>query len=61
MSTGRAGAYLMAAALMILAGCSGSQPRAILTAGELDAMIRVEVERIEPMPPDESVVAALQP
>jgi len=51
----------MAAAVMILTGCAGSQPRAILTAGELDAMIRVEVERIEPMPTDESVVAALQP
>ena len=61
MGTGRAGALLMAAAVMILAGCAGSQPRAILTAGELDAMIRIEVERIEPMPADESVVAALQP
>ena len=61
MSTGRAGAFLMAAAVMILAGCAGSQPRAILTAVELDAMIQVEVERIEPMPADGSVVAALQP
>ena len=61
MRTGRAGAFLMAAAVMILAGFTGNQPRAILTAGELDAMIRVEVERIEPGPADESVVAALQP
>ena len=61
MSTGRAGALLVAATVMILGGCAGSEPRAILSAGELDAMIRIEVERIEPMPADESVVAALQP
>ena len=61
MSTGRAGSFLVAITLMILGGCASSTPRAILTAGELDAMIRVEVEQVQPAQADDTVVAALQP
>ena len=61
MSTGRAGAFFIATTLMILGGCASSTPRAILTAGELDAMIRVEVEQLRPAQADDAVVAALQP
>ena len=61
MSTGRAGALLVAATVMILGGCAGNEPRAILSAGELDAMIRVQVTPIEPARADATVVAALQP
>jgi hypothetical protein len=46
---------------MILCGCASSTPRAILTASELDAMIRVEVEQLQPAQADDRVVAALQP
>jgi hypothetical protein len=46
---------------MILGGCAGSEPRAILSAGELDAMIRVQVTPIEAARADATVVAALQP
>jgi hypothetical protein len=61
MSTGRAGAFFIATTLMILGGCASSTPRAILTASELDAMIRVEVEQLQPVQADDTVVAALQP
>jgi len=61
MSTGRAGAFFIATTLMILCGCASSTPRAILTASELDAMIRVEVEQLQPVQADDTVVAALQP
>jgi hypothetical protein len=61
MSTGRAGALLVAATVMILGGCAGSEPRAILSAGELDAMIRVQVTPVEAARADAAVVAALQP
>ncbi len=61
MSTRSAGTILVAAILVALGGCASSAPRAILTAGELDSMIRVEVEQLEPAQSDDSVVAALQP
>ena len=62
MGSGCARAFFMAAMLAVLSGCAGNEPRAILTAAELDAMIRVEVEQIEPGRRDDNVVAAaLQP
>ena len=61
MRTGRAGIFLAIAILAPLAGCASNEPRAILTAVELDSMIRVEVEAIEPARPVETAVAALQP
>ena len=61
MSTGRAGAFFIATTLMILGGCASGAPPAILTADELDAMIRVEVEQLQSAQADDTVVAALQP
>ena len=61
MGTGRARALLVFALLTALGGCATGEPRPILSASELDLMIRVEVERLEPASADESVVAALQP
>ncbi len=61
MSTGRARAFFIATTLVILGGCASSAPRAILTAGELDAMIRVEVVQLQPAQADDTVVAARQP
>ena len=61
MRTGRAKTLLTIAILAALGGCASREPRTILSAAELDAMIRVEVEKIEPARPDETVVAALQP
>ena len=61
MRTGRAGTFLAIAVLAALGGCAGNEPRAILSAGELESMIRVEVELIEPERSDDNVVAALQP
>ena len=61
MSAGRALAFSLATILMMLVGCAGNEPRAILSASELEAMIRVEVQQIQPAPADDAVVAALQP
>jgi hypothetical protein len=61
MSTGRALAIFLATTSWTLGGCTASEPRAILSAGELEAMIQVEVRPIEPAPADDTVVAALQP
>lgn len=61
MRTGRANIILAIALLATLGGCAGSKPRAILSAAELESMIHVEVETLEPGRPDETVVAALQP
>ena len=61
MRTGRAGTFLAIAVLMALGGCASNEPRAILSAAELESMVRVEVEIIEPARSDHNVVAALQP
>jgi hypothetical protein len=61
MRTGRAGTFLAIAILVALGGCASNEPRAILSAAELESMVRVEVEVIEPARADDTVVAALQP
>jgi hypothetical protein len=61
MGTGSARVLLVSALLVALSGCATGAPKAILSAAELDAMIRVEVERIEPAHADAAVVAVLQP
>ena len=61
MGTGRARPLLAAALLAALGGCATGEPRPILSAAELDAMIKVEVERIEPRDSYASVVAGRQP
>ena len=61
MRTGRAEVLLAIAIVAALAGCAGSEPRAILSAAELESMVHVEVETLEPTRPDDTVVAALQP
>ena len=61
MRTGRAGTFLAIAVLVALGGCASNEPRAILSAAELESMVRVEVEVIEPAGSDDNVVAALQP
>ena len=61
MSTGSAKALFAAVLATILAGCAAGQPQPILSAAELDAMIRVEVERIEPQRPDARMIVAAQP
>ncbi len=61
MGTGCAKVLLASALLTALGGCATRPTGAILSAAELDSMIRVEVERLEPARRDENVVAALQP
>lgn len=61
MRTGRAKTLLAIAILAALGGCASNEPRAILSAAELETMVRVEVETIETERPDETVIAALQP
>ncbi len=61
MSTGNAKVMLACALLAALGGCAAGNPKPILSAAELDSMIRVEVERIEPAHPGDTAVAALQP
>ena len=61
MSTRGAAAILSILALVALGGCASVEPRALLTAAELDSMIQVEVQPIEAPRSDETVVAALQP
>ena len=61
MRTGRARSFLAIAVLAGLGGCASSEPGAILSAAELESMVRVEVEAIEPARADDTVVAAVQP
>jgi hypothetical protein len=61
MSTGRAKALLACAALVALGGCASSEPQTILSAAELEAMIRVEIRPLEPAMPGETAVASVQP
>ncbi len=61
MSTGRARALLVVASLFALGGCATNQPRAILSAVEIDSMIRVDVEPLEPAPQGDAMVARVQP
>jgi hypothetical protein len=62
MSTGRAALILSLLAMAALSGCASvAEPGALLSATELDSMIRVEVVPVEEVTTDETVVAALQP
>ena len=61
MRTGRARALLLVAMLFAIGGCATSQPRAILSAAEIDSMIRVDVEALEPAPSEDAMVARVQP
>ena len=61
MRTGRARTLLAIMILTALGGCASNEPNAILSATALEAMIRVEVETLEPARPADAVVAALQP
>ena len=47
--------------LIALGGCVTGEPVVLLSAAELDAMIRVEIQPLEPDTPGEDAVAALQP
>ena len=61
MRTGRANSLFAIAILAALGGCANNEPRAILSAADVESMIHVEVETLEPARPDEIAVAALQP
>ena len=65
MNTGCARITLLLAVLALCAGCasqqSASSQRAILSADELESMIRVEVRNIEPVETDAIVAANDQP
>ena len=62
MNIGRARKILPGLAMLIaLGGCATGEPVALLSAAELDAMIRVEIQPLEPDMPEENAVAALQP
>ena len=61
MSTGSAGTLLGLAILVALGGCATAEPPALLSAAELDSMIRVEIEPLKPEFPGEDTVAAVQP
>jgi hypothetical protein len=61
MSTGRARGLFLCAILAALGGCASSAPEPIISAAELDSMIRVEVLPVEPPMNDEIAVAAVQP
>jgi hypothetical protein len=62
MNIGRARKILPGLAMLIaLGGCATGSPVALLSAAELDAMIRVEIQPLEPDTPGEDAVAALQP
>ena len=65
MNTGCARITLLLAVLAVGAGCasqqSASSQRAILSAAELESMIRVEVRRIEPTDAESIIAANDQP
>ena len=62
MSIGRARTTLLGLAMLIaLGGCATGEPVVLLSAAELDAMIRVEIQTLEPDMREENAVAALQP
>jgi hypothetical protein len=62
MNIGRARKILPGLAMLIaLGGCATGKPVALLSAAELDAMIRVEIQPLEPDMSEENAVAALQP
>ena len=65
MSTGRVRITLIVAVLALGTGCASQQPastqQAILSAAELESMIRVEVRRIEPVESDTIIAANDQP
>ncbi len=65
MNTGRAGITLIVAALALCAGCAAQQPaatqQAILSAEQLESMIRVEMRSIEPVESDAMIAANDQP
>ena len=56
MNTGCVRISLILAVLAVASGCASQGPQPILSAKELDSMIRVEVRLIEPAP--ETVIAA---
>ena len=60
MSTGRVRITLILAVLALGTGCA-SQPQAILSAAELESMIRIEVRSIEPVESDTIIAANDQP
>ena len=51
MNTGRARIGILLTVLALCGACATQQPSAILSAAELDAMIRVEVSVVEPAEP----------
>jgi hypothetical protein len=51
MNTGRARIGILLTVLALCSACATQQPRAILSAAELDAMIRIEVSVVEPIEP----------
>ena len=66
MSTGSARTLLACVMLFALGGCATSEPPAILSAAELESMIRIEIRPLETDRPgieisDETAVAAIQP
>ena len=61
MNTGCVRISLLLAVLAVTSGCATSEPQAILSAAELDAMIRVEVKTIEPREPVAVLAAVDQP
>ena len=62
MNIGRVRKILPGLAMLIaLGGCATGEPVALLSAAELDAMIRVEIQPLEPDMSEENAVAALQP
>lgn len=48
MNTGCARIGILLAVVALCSACAAQQPGAILSAAELDAMIRIEVSAIEP-------------
>ena len=65
MNTGRVRITLLVALLGLAAGCASQQPAAtqpaILSAEQLETMIRVEVRSIEPIESEAIVAANDQP
>ncbi len=61
MSTGCIKLLLACAIVTVLGGCATGKPATILSAAELESMIRVEIEPLKPDMPGENAVAAVQP